>query len=136
MALDVGQARIGVAVTDETGTTAQPLCVLERRNRDADVEAIGALAAKEGIGLLVIGLPLHNGQRGESAQKAISLGKRLSRRLGLPVQFTNEEDTTIEAHESMLEADLSRKRRAEVVDKIAAALILRRWLDGMREDII
>ncbi|ADK86233.1 Holliday junction resolvase YqgF [Desulfarculus baarsii DSM 2075] len=136
MALDVGRARIGVAVSDEAGLTAQPLCVLRRQGRDEDVRAIGRLAQREGARLIVLGLPLHNDQIGPEAQRVISLGRRLQRRLGLPVGFTNEEDTTIEAHEAMLEADLSRKRRAEVVDKVAAALILRRWLDGMREEVL
>jgi putative Holliday junction resolvase len=131
LALDLGQRRIGVALSDEGRTIAQPLTVLPRSGRDHDVYAIAALCKAHGVGLIVIGLPepLPGAAPSPMAEQAQRLGQRLARVTGLPVEYVDEFETTVEARELLLEADSSRDRRRQVVDKLAAAIILRRWLD-------
>ncbi len=131
LALDVGHKRIGVAVSDQARAIAQPLCVLERAGRDQDVAAIARLAAEQGAGLIVLGLPRRTDDSlGPEAAKVLSLGKRLQRVLGLPVAYVDEWETTVEAQELLITGGASRQRRRQVVDKLAAAIILRRFLDG------
>ncbi|MEW5911470.1 MAG: Holliday junction resolvase RuvX [Thermodesulfobacteriota bacterium] len=134
LALDVGERRIGLAVSDPQGLTARPLAVLARRGRDADVAELGRIAAAQGASRLVLGLPRRlDGGLGPAAQRILSLGRRLERRLGLPVEFVDEALSTVEAQEVLLAADLSRSRRKQVVDQAAAAVILRRYLAGNKE---
>lgn len=131
LALDVGHKRIGVAVSDPARSLAQPLCVIERAGRDQDVAAIARLAAELGAGLLVLGLSRRpDDSLGPEADKVLSLGKRLGRVLSLPVAYVDEWETTVEAQELLIAGGSSRQRRRQVVDKLAAAIILRRFLDG------
>ncbi|MCF8033888.1 MAG: Holliday junction resolvase RuvX [Desulfarculaceae bacterium] len=131
LALDVGSKRIGLAVSDPERRTASPLLVYERKNRDADVAAIGEIAAEQGATLMVVGLPARaGGELSPEGERILSLAKRLERRLGLPVELMDEALSTVEAHEAMIEAGLSRAKRAQVVDRAAAAIILRRWLEA------
>ena len=131
LALDVGLKRIGLAVSDPERRTASPLLVYERKNRDADVAALGEIAARQGAVLLVVGLPPRwDGELSPEGERILSLAKRLERRLGLPVELVDESLSTVEAEEAMLEADLSRAKRRQVVDRAAAAIILRRWLEA------
>ncbi|MCB2225693.1 MAG: Holliday junction resolvase RuvX [Desulfarculaceae bacterium] len=131
LALDVGLKRIGLAVSDPERRTAAPLSVYERINRDADVEAIGEIAAEQGATLLVVGLPARaGGGLSPEGERVVSLAKRLERRLGLPVEMMDEALSTAEAHEVMIEAGVSRAKRKRVVDRAAAAVILRRWLEA------
>lgn len=135
LALDVGTRRIGLALSDQERRLAQPLCVLERKNRDNDVARMLELIRRHRAGLLVVGLPKKSEtELGPSAEKALSLGRRLGRAAGLEVIFVDEFETSQEAEEALLEADLSRSRRREVIDKLAASLILQRYLDGQREN--
>lgn len=131
LALDLGHRRIGVAVSDAQRAIAQPLCVLERAGRDQDVAAIGRLAAQQQATLIVLGLPRRSDDTfGPEAEKALAMGKRLGRVLGLPVAYVDEWETTVEAQELLISGGASRQRRRQVVDKLAAALILRRFLEG------
>jgi putative Holliday junction resolvase len=94
------------------------------------VLAIAALCQEHGAGLIVMGLPEPlPGNASPLAEQARRLGQRLGRVTGLEVEFVDETDTTAQAHDLMLQADLSRGRRRQKVDKLAAALILRRWLE-------
>ncbi|MCB2193042.1 MAG: Holliday junction resolvase RuvX [Deltaproteobacteria bacterium] len=130
LALDVGLKRIGLAVSDPERRTARPLLVYERINRDKDVAALGEIAAQEKANLLVVGLPAKlDGSLSQVGQGIVSLAKRLERRLGLPVQFMDEALSTMRSEEAMIEAGLSRAKRRQVVDRAAAAEILRRWLE-------
>jgi putative Holliday junction resolvase len=132
MALDVGERRIGVALSDAGRMTANPWLVLHRKNRDADIAALARVAREQEVVELVIGLPLNSEDRiGSSAEKVIRLGRRLERVLGLPVTYVDEWESTVEAQEALLAADTSRAKRREVVDKLAATVILRRFLDGL-----
>ncbi len=130
LALDLGQRRIGVAVSDPARSIAQPLTVLNRVNRDQDLAAIARLCREQGAGLVVLGLaePLE-GQTSPMAEQAKRMGQRLARLTGLPVEYVDESESTVEAQELLLAADTSRTKRKHAVDKLAAAIILRRWLD-------
>ena len=131
LALDLGHKRIGVAVSDPGRAIAQPLCVIECAGRDQDVRAIGQLAAQQEATLIVLGLPRRSDDTiGPEAEKALAFAKRLTRVLGLPVALVDEWETTVEAQELLISGGASRARRRQVVDKLAAALILRRYLDG------
>ena len=131
LALDVGLKHIGLAVSDPERRTARPLLVYERVNRDKDVAALGEIAASEGANLLVVGLPAKlDGSLSPVGQGIVSLAKRLQRRLGLPVEFMDEALSTVRSEEAMIEAGLSRAKRRRVVDRAAAAEILRRWLEA------
>lgn len=136
LALDLGERRIGVAVSDEGRTIAQPLTVLARASRDKDVAAIAGLAAGHEATLIVLGLARNaDDSLAPMGERALTLGKRLARVTGLAVAYVDEFETTVEARQAMLEGDASRAARKGAVDKLAAALILRRYLDGLgRED--
>lgn len=131
LALDLGAKRIGVAVSDPGRKLALPLTTITHVNRDADLKAIATIAAEQGAGLIVLGLPRRSDDReGPEAEKARRFGQRLRRFLGLPVVFVDEWETTVEVHERLIAADVSRGKRRQTVDKLAAALILERYLEG------
>jgi putative holliday junction resolvase len=133
LGLDLGARRIGVAVTDDLGLGAHPQATLERHGGQRDLDAIRELVRAHGAARVVIGLPLSpEGERGRAALAAERFAERLRAVLDVPIELVDESFTTVEATNVLLEADLSRKRRKEVVDKVAAALILRRWLDARR----
>lgn len=129
LALDMGEKRIGVALSDAEARLASPLTVLPRRGRDDNVRAIGALTAEHGVRLIVLGLPRKSetelGPAGEAIQR---FGARLNKALKLPVAYVDEFETTVRAQEALLEADVSRAKRRDKVDKVAAALILETYL--------
>jgi len=130
MGLDVGSRRIGVAISDELGIAAQPLCVVLTGPGDP-VEEILRLCAEREAAEVVVGLPLSLGgqDRGTSSRRARAFGERLARESGLPVVYRDERFSTAEAERVLLEADVRRKDRKAVVDKVAAALILQGHLD-------
>jgi putative Holliday junction resolvase len=130
IAIDLGARRIGVAMTDGLGLTAQPLETIPRRGGQRDLDAIAALVRTHGAERIVLGLPLDpDGERGRAAKSAEAFAERLRGAIAVPVELCDESFSTVEAEEVLLEADLSRARRREVIDKMAAAVILRRWMD-------
>jgi putative holliday junction resolvase len=131
--LDLGSRRIGVAVTDELGLSAHPHATIERHGGQRDLDAIRRVVVAQGASRVVIGLPLSpQGERGPAALAAERFAERLRAVLDVPIDLIDESFTTVEATDVLLEADLSRARRKQVVDRVAAALILRRWLDAQR----
>jgi putative holliday junction resolvase len=131
--IDLGARRIGVAVTDGLGLTAQPHATIARRGGQRDLDAIAAVVREQDAERVVLGLPLApDGERGRAAQSAEAFAVRLRVVLPVPVDLIDESFSTVEAEEVLLAADVSRARRREVVDKLAAAVILRRWLDAHR----
>lgn len=132
MGLDIGEKRIGIAVSDELGYTAQGLKVLHRRGVDDDLRELTELIAATNVSEVVVGLPRNmDGSLGEGAQKVLSLVSQLKESLSVPVILWDERWTTSEATRVLLEADLSRKKRRKVVDKVAATLILQGYLDSL-----
>ena len=135
IAIDLGSRRIGVAVTDGLGLTAQPLETVPRHGGQRDLEAIAALVRAHDAERIVLGLPLDpEGERGRAAKSVEAFAGRLRAVVGVPVELIDESFSTVEAEEVLLAADVSRARRREVVDKMAAAVILRRWLDANAHD--
>lgn len=135
IAIDLGSRRIGVAVTDGLGLTAQPLETVSRHGGQRDLDAIAALVRAYDAERIVLGLPLDaEGERGRAAKSVEAFAERLRAAVGVPVELIDESFSTVEAEEVLLAADVSRARRREVVDKMAAAVILRRWLDANAHD--
>lgn len=133
LGLDVGDRRIGVALSDPIGLTAQPVTTVDRRHPSGDVEAIKALVERHGVGLVVVGLPLTlRGEQGPQAKKVLAFAERLRQRLAIPVQLLDERLTTIQGTRSLLETGTSSRTRKQVIDQVAAQLILQQFLDTHR----
>lgn len=131
LALDLGSRTIGVAVSDESRTIAQPLRTLPRQRQGyrRDVAAIREIVRQMAVSTVVIGLPLTlDGRRGTQAQRAAEFAQILGARLSVPVVLHDERLSTFEAEESLREAGLPKERWKEHVDAVAAALILRDYL--------
>ena len=129
--LDVGTRTVGVAVSDPLGVTAQPLTTLRRSGQRADLAELRRLAEAHQVVHAVVGLPLNmDGSEGPSAVAARAFGEAVARALEIAVEYQDERLSTVAANRALLEADVSRARRREVVDQVAAALILQTWLDA------
>ena len=129
MALDLGEKRIGVAVTDEQQTIAFPERVLQRRAAKADRQAVAALVAELRVERLVIGLPLTmDGESGPNAQRARGFGEYLSRVVRIPVVYQDERLSTVEAEERLRAGGLPPAERRRRIDAAAAAVILEDYL--------
>ena len=131
LALDYGTKRIGVALSDELGWTAQPLETLERRTLDRDFAHIQQLVNAHDVREVVIGLPLRlNGEEGPAVQAVHQFVDRLGEVLSVPIVMWDERMTTRSAEELLIAADVSRKKRKGVVDRVAAAILLQSYLEA------
>lgn len=131
--LDVGSKTIGVAVSDELGLAAHPRRTLARQGTKKDVEAVARIVQEEEADRVVVGLPLTlEGTLGPRAKRVMVLVEALRAGLTVPVETWDERFSTIAVERVLLDADVSRARRKEVVDKQAAAFILQGWLDARR----
>ena len=129
MCLDVGEKRIGLAVSDPLGLTAQGLGVIQCQGKKKDLQQIRSFIDEYQAEELVLGLPLNmDGTQGEKAQEIIRLQAYLAARLPIPVFTCDERLTTVAAGKVLLEADISRAGRKKVIDKLAAVLILDSYL--------
>ena len=130
LGLDVGERRIGVAMSDTLGLTAQRLTVLARRGTAADLDAVDALITAHGAERVIVGLPLTlRGARGPQAQRVAAFAEALRRRVGVPVEYVDERLTTVQGERALIAADTSRRKRKQVIDQVAAQLILQQYLD-------
>lgn len=128
--LDLGTKTIGVAVSDRSLSVASPLETIRRTKFTADADALLALCAGREIGGLVLGLPRNmDGSEGPRCQSTRAFARNLERLSALPITFWDERLSTVAAERALLEADTSRKRRAEVIDHVAAGYILQGALD-------
>lgn len=133
LALDLGEKRIGLAISDETQTVARGLAVYTRRSQQSDLEYLKNVVQREGVELIVVGLPVNmDGSHGPRAQEALTFHSQLRETLKLPVELFDERLTTVEAERVLLEADLSRRKRKGIRDQLAAVLILQGFLDRRR----
>src|SRR5690348_3134157 len=133
MGLDLGTKTIGLAVSDELGITAQGLTTLERRGPKKDLAALAERVAEYSVERFVIGLPLNmDGSEGPRAEFTRKFGASLEEATKLPVIYWDERLTTVAAHRALSELNASRKKRKEVIDQVAAVLILQGWLDAQR----
>jgi len=131
LALDVGSKRIGVAVTDPLGITAQGLDTIQRQNKRRDLEALGQVLAKYDVREIVVGLPLRlSGAEGTQSGKMRVFAHDLHAHFGLPVHLWDERWTSTEANRLLRETDLSIKKRGQAVDRMAAILILQSWMQA------
>jgi putative Holliday junction resolvase len=133
LGLDLGEKTIGVALSDRLLTVATPMETLKRGKFAADAARLDIIISEQGVGGLVVGLPLNmDGSDGPSAQSARAFGRNWAGRSPIPLVFWDERLSTMAVTRTLLEADTSRKRRGEVVDKMAAAYILQGALDRLR----
>lgn len=133
LGLDVGEKTVGVAVSDTTLTIASPVETLRRGKFTADVERLTKLVADQKVGGFVVGLPINmDGSQGPRCQSVRAFANNLLAKIDLPLTFWDERLSTAAVTRTMLDADLSRARRAELVDKLAAAYILQGYLDHLK----
>ena len=138
LALDYGRRRIGIAVSDELRITAQPLETLEHVNRQKDVQRVREIARKHQARKILVGHPVHlNGVPGEMAEEAARFARRLGKELGIPVELVDERLTSWEAAQSVAETRPASPRssttgKREALDHVAAAVMLREYLDRER----
>lgn len=131
LGLDVGSKRIGVAVSDPLGITAQGLETLQRRNKRLDFEALSQLVKTWEVTEVVVGFPLRmSGEEGVQAEKMQRFAEELRERLSLPVHLWDERLTSAEANRLLRETEMSIQRRGQVVDRMAAVLILQSWMEN------
>jgi putative Holliday junction resolvase len=136
MALDVGKVRVGVALTDPLGYTAQPLLTLWRKSRGEDFRSLLRLIRKHEVTQIVVGNPLHlSGDVSPWAAKVQEFAEELRLRSGLPVQLWDERLSSVAAHELLDEAGHGRQDRRYVIDQVAAVLILRGWMEAKEESV-
>ena len=130
LALDYGKRRIGLAVSDDLGVTAQGLPTLLRKNTRADLAALARLMQERAVDRILMGDPLHmSGDAGVQADAARHFGEQLARYTGKPVQSWDERLTTVEASRVLRESGLSIEKRARAVDQLSAVILLQSYLD-------
>ena len=133
MGLDIGSHTIGVAISDELGITAQGLKTLRRKSMDEDFKEIAGIIRQFEIEKIVVGLPKNmDGTLGRQAEIVLKWMKVLKDKIPIPVVTWDERLSTVGASKVLLEADLSRRKRKKVIDKVAAVLILQGYLDENR----
>lgn len=133
LGLDLGTKTIGVAISDGMRYSATPLETIKRTKFTQDAERIAALVAENSAVALILGLPLNmDGTEGPRVQSTRAFARNLAQKLDLPIAFWDERLSTSAVTRMMIEADLRRDRRAEIVDKLAASYILQGALDRLR----
>lgn len=131
MGLDVGRARVGVAISDPLGYTAQPLLTLWRKSPGEDFRSLLRLIRKYEVVRIVVGNPLHlSGEVSPWAAKVQKFAEELHRRCGVPVQMWDERLSSVEAHEILDQAGHSARDRKHLIDQVAAVVILRGWMEA------
>jgi len=130
LGLDYGSHRIGAALSDPLGITAQPLPAIRRRGDNRDIEAIGELVREFSVDGVLLGLPLMlDGTEGEQAKRARTFGEKIAGRLGIPVETWDERMTTVQAERHLTASGMRREKRKEVRDSLAAVILLQSFLD-------
>ena len=130
LGLDIGDVRIGVALSDALGVAAHPLCTLTRKNRQVDLIAISDLVSIHEVERVIIGLPISlDGSLGTQAEKVQKFAKRLEGVLRVPIEFQDERFTTAEAEEILRELGKDTVAQRELLDEVAAVLILKDYMN-------
>ncbi len=131
LGLDFGGSYIGVAVSDPLGITAQGIDNIHRRSHAEDMAALRSIIEEYQVEAIVLGLPLNmDGSRGPAVDKVESFADLLRQEFKLPIYYQDERLTTVAATKTLLESDTSRKKRRQVVDKLAAVLILSTYMEN------
>lgn len=135
LGMDVGARRIGLAVSDPLGITAQGIETLERRNKRTDFGILERVIKRYEVGEIVVGYPLQmSGNTGAQSEKMAAFAEELRRRFALPVHLWDERLTTAEAHRILDQTEMSTRRRGEVIDQMAAVLILQSFLERRSQE--
>ena len=130
LALDMGEKRIGVAVSDALGITANPRESIIYKSDQDTIDSIINIVKEEQIGEIVVGLPLNiNGSQSNFTKRVLGFAEELKKKTDVPVKTWDERLTSMQGERILLEADLSRKKRRQVIDKLAAQLILQNYLN-------
>jgi putative pre-16S rRNA nuclease len=131
LGLDVGTRKIGVAVSDPLGITAQGLETIWRENKRKDLDQLGKVISAYQVSQIVVGFPLRlSGAEGTQSQKMQVFAEELRKRFSLPVHLWDERLTSSQANRILRDAELSIKKRGQAVDRMAAILILQSWMDA------
>lgn len=131
LAVDLGKARTGLAICDKTEMLASPLAQISEKDTEVLIDKISSIAQAREVELIVVGLPKNmDGSEGESAQNAREFAKNLSEKSGLDVKMQDERGTTITAHNYLNATNTRGKKRKNVVDSVAATIILQSFLDS------
>ena len=134
LALDVGDRRVGVAVSDPLGMLARPLTVIVRRSRDDDYRAIARLVSENEVSLVVVGHPINmSGEAGPQARRVERYASGLAERLDVPLVLWDERLSTVEAEDRLRQAGASSREYRSRLDAVAAAVILQSYLDAVEE---
>ncbi len=134
LGLDLGDTRIGVALSDELGVTAHPLCTLTRKNRKVDLVAISDLVSIHKVERVIIGLPISlDGSIGPQAQKVQKFAQRLGKVIKIPIELWDERFTTAEAEAVLQELNKNSKQQKDIIDQVAAMIILNEYLENQHD---
>ena len=130
LGLDFGSHRIGAAVSDPLGITAQPLSAIRRQGDRRDLEAIGTIVREYSVGTVLMGLPLHmGGEEGTQAKRARLFAEKIRERLEVPVEMWDERMTTVQAERHLIASGVRREKRKEIRDSLSAVFLLQSALD-------
>jgi putative Holliday junction resolvase len=136
--LDIGERRIGIAVSDEMNVVAFPDSTIERQNLEDDLRVLCELARAKHAERFIVGLPIRlDGSHGEQARRAEEFARKLAERAHIPVEMSDERFSTKEAERYLIASDVKRKRRRKILDKMAAQIILQSYMEthrGHREE--
>jgi putative Holliday junction resolvase len=136
LAIDYGRKRMGIAISDELGLTAQPLVTVLRINRRNDLCRLRDICRKHDVTRILVGHPLHmSGEAGAMAEEAARFGARLRKELAIEVEMVDERLTSWEAERTVAEIQSSSRRKQASLDDVAAAVLLRDYLEHKREQI-
>lgn len=128
--LDVGTKTIGVAVSDELGMLAHPVCTVSRKGVRKDCDALERVVSERDVNAIVVGLPVElDGTEARSARLARQIGEELAERTGFPLHWVDERFTSVQAERRLLAVGMKRNKRKAVIDQEAAVIILQSWLD-------
>jgi putative Holliday junction resolvase len=134
LALDLGKKRIGLALSDPLGITAQGLPTLQRGNIRGDMAALAGIVAEREVTLLLMGNPLHmSGDAGRQAAYVHEFGERLAAHTGVPLRYWDERLTTVEAHRVLRSSGIGIEKRARAIDQLSAVILLESYLDSGAE---
>lgn len=134
LGVDYGTVRIGLSLSDPGGILAHSMKVIQRQGDSQAAREIADVVRDEKVGKIIVGLPLHmNGDEGERARQCRAFARRLEKLTGVCTEMYDERLTSVQAERVLIAADVSRKRRKQVVDAMAATLLLQGYLDGHRE---
>lgn len=132
MALDLGKKRIGLAISDPLGITAQGLPNLERTRKREDLEALATIVRQREVGLILMGNPVNmGGAEGRQSAWVREFAAALEKQTGLPIRFWDERLTTVEAQRVLRESGISLEKRAAAVDRLSAVILLQSYLDSL-----